>query len=621
MECRKKAIWSLAVVGLVVVVIMVATLVPSKAAEKPATKYQGDATRRCDEVHLSSSYDSTPFGYSKIFFEPKRPALFSSEKYEEPVNLPPRSSWDCGCYVVNRSAVCPDRLDNGIPSCVDAAVEAVFINSTELDRLPVDTFRHLPNLQYIEILYTKIELLGNDLFNGTKDLKHLMVYGSQKLRYLDRDVFRGASSLEHVVVRRTNISSLEPDVFTHLKNLKILDLSTNKITSLPEGIFRDNLELEQLELSENPLLISSGVSRSLLRNNAKLRVLYMNNCGLQELPPGLLSYAHNLEWLDLSGNKISSFPAEFIQECPRLSHLLLEFCGLEHFSSDVLLQHGGTLNSVSLRGNHITCSCDLVLLASWDELGHIVSGAYCLSPENGNHEHLRNLLTGRGALECSAATASLRTDLNRVLNASRAIAGEGAGSVTDQEVGFIAANYFLLGMAARTSADVASVASHWARLLEDVLARRHNLELPGTGADTAATREPPAAAATSRTNGFEPVVNFTHVTRSVPENLTKAVDDGIADELNTVFRYVNATEAKRQKSADCYEKQQHFSGSTAASKSLEDVLASPKKLNATEEVVFGLRHELREFLFTLLKSTDRAKRHELFWKRLGTGFR
>ncbi|XP_049944268.1 uncharacterized protein LOC126425327 isoform X3 [Schistocerca serialis cubense] len=539
---------------------------------------------------FSSSYHSSPFGYSKSYFRPSFPMIIflPMPHYHYPSSIPPRRTWGCDCYVQDKTAVCTYKLkDDHIPSCVSSSVTAVFIQSREVDRLSVDAFRHVPRLEYLNITDTKLRSLPRDLFRDTRDLKHLLVQNNPNLRSLDNDVFRDASKLEDVILDRNDISSLDRDVFTHLTNVKRLNLAYNKIRSLPDGIFRDNRELQELGLSGNPLRITADTARDLLRNNAKLRVLLMRDCKLEDLPTGLLRNASNLEWLDLSSNDISEFPSEFIQDCTKLAYLGLAYNKLKVLSSDVLHQRGGSLATLALEGNPWRCDCNLLPLAGWATLRKdaVPGRPKCSSPHDVEDEPLQRWFHSKDAMKCGGATTSLRTDLNRVLSVARAIAKLGPSffanllPVSDEEVGFTATNYFSYAMAARTDADVDSVVWHWARFLEKVLDRRHlrysklvaEKGIDQIGIDrmlllsketekdplkvnidvlmdplTTTTSKPPAARAIERPlrpKGFEPLVNFTYIMNNVPENITKVVDDGIEEELKILFGVINGTNA------------------------------------------------------------------------------
>ncbi|XP_049768778.1 uncharacterized protein LOC126106503 isoform X2 [Schistocerca cancellata] len=575
------------------------------------------------------------------------------QSYHYPSSIPPKTTWGCDCYVQHATAVCMYGLKDGlIPPCVGLSVTAVFIQSEEVDWLSVDAFRYVPHLEYINMTDTMLISLPRDLFHYTRDMKHLLVRRNHYLRSLDRDVFQDASKLEDVILDRNGISSLEQDVFMHLKSVQRLNLAYNKIRSLPMGIFRDNRELQELVLSGNPLHFTSDTAKDLLRNNGKLRVLLMRKCKLEDLATGLLGSSSNLEWLDLSRNRISKFPLEFIQNCTKLSYLGLAYNKFRVFSSDMFYQRGGSLATLDLEGNPWHCDCDLLPLASWASLRKdaVPGQPRCSTPHYVEKESLQHWFHSKDPMKCSGATSLLRADLNRVLSVARAVAEQRPSffanllPVSDEEVNLTATYYFLYAMAAQTSDDVESVVWHWARFLEKVLDRRHlryvekatDIGLDPISSDrtrlllsklgkhgpfnfkvdlsvdplATTTTKPPTARANEqplRAKGFEPFVNFTYVLKNVPHDLTEVVDVTIEEELKIVFGIINRTSASSPRVTAANGIPRNSEGFYMTSASANDMAALPKKLSATEQMVAGLRFELHKMLSVLLQSIDQAK--------------
>ncbi|XP_046981992.1 uncharacterized protein LOC124551103 isoform X2 [Schistocerca americana] len=602
-----------------------------------------------------TSYHSSQFGLSKNFFRPSFPTVISLSipHYHYPSSIPPKTTWGCDCYVQHATAVCMYGLkDDLIPPCVGLSVTAVFIQSEEVDWLSVDAFRYVPHLKYINMTDTMLISLPRNLFHYTRDLKHLLVQRNHDLRSLDRDVFQDASKLEDVILDRNGISSLEQDVFIHLKSVQRLNLAYNKIRSLPIGIFRDNRELQELVLSGNPLHFTSDTAKDLMRNNGKLRVLLMRKCKLEDLATGLLGSLSNLEWLDLSHNRISKFPLEFIQNCTKLSYLGLAYNKFRVFSSDMFYQRGGSLATLNLEGNPWHCDCDLLPLASWASLRKdaVPGQPRCSTPHYLEKESLQHWFHSKDVMKCSGATSSLRADLNRVLSVARAIAEQPLSffanllPVSDEEVSLTATYYFLYAMAAQTSDDVESVVWHWARFLEKVLDRRHlryvematNIGIDPIGLDrnqllvsklvkddpfnfkvdlsmnpfATTTTKPPTARANEqplRPKGFEPFVNFTYVLKNVPHNMTKVVDVTIEEELKIVFGIISRTSASSPRVTAANGIPRNSEGFYMTSESANDMAVLPEKLNATEQMVAGLCFELRKMLSVLLQSIDQAE--------------
>ena len=93
-------------------------------------------------------------------------------------------------------------------------------------------------------------------------------------------------------------------MFDGLSNLRILYLYDNSLSELPDGVFDDLTNLEFLYLNDNSLTeLPDGVFDGL----SNLEYLYLNDNGLSELPDGVFEGLANLKALHLSGNPGAPF--------------------------------------------------------------------------------------------------------------------------------------------------------------------------------------------------------------------------------------------------------------------------------------------------------------------------
>ena len=88
-----------------------------------------------------------------------------------------------------------------------------------------------------------------------------------------------------------------------------LNLSYNSIRLTPDNLEQLSrlAELNQLDLSDNPLTLSPD-----LRNLSKLTMVYLDNCGLSEVPLGTFSLPR-LRALDLSDNLIQHLSTDLLE--------------------------------------------------------------------------------------------------------------------------------------------------------------------------------------------------------------------------------------------------------------------------------------------------------------------
>ena len=101
-----------------------------------------------------------------------------------------------------------------------------------------------------------------------------------------------------------------PESLAKLKNLESLMLRQNLVQSLPEGVPGVGMKsLTLLHVSSNKLKV---LPKSLSKCHS-LEKIYANGNVLEEIPAGIGTELLNLKTLNLSTNKISQLPADFVE--------------------------------------------------------------------------------------------------------------------------------------------------------------------------------------------------------------------------------------------------------------------------------------------------------------------
>lgn len=132
-------------------------------------------------------------------------------------------------------------------------------------------------------------------------------------RVLGSHLFIGKKKLHKLYLNNSNIVSIDNDTFNGLHSLNVLHLENNYLTELAGGEFSQTKHLKELYLNDNLL---TGVPNSTFESLSSLRTA------------------------QLAGNKVLDIDKKLI--------------------------HNTHLESVSLRGNIFTCSCDNVIpLQNW----------------------------------------------------------------------------------------------------------------------------------------------------------------------------------------------------------------------------------------------------------------
>jgi Leucine-rich repeat (LRR) protein len=100
-----------------------------------------------------------------------------------------------------------------------------------------------------------------------------------------------------------------PEAIFRMSDLKSLNLLDCHITLTPQSALNlaEMAGLEFIDLRNNPLGLAPDISQM-----TDLATLQLDNCGLTELPAGLLQLK-SLEIVDLSGNAISQIPADLLE--------------------------------------------------------------------------------------------------------------------------------------------------------------------------------------------------------------------------------------------------------------------------------------------------------------------
>lgn len=121
-------------------------------------------------------------------------------------------------------------------------------------------------------------------------------------------VLRGFTQLKSLSIFRYALGKLPPSIFD-IASLTTLSLPECRISLTPNsaGALSAMTQLEYLDLSDNPLGLPIDVSQM-----TSLHSLYLQETGLTELPPGVLSLRH-LATLDVSDNEIVEVPADILE--------------------------------------------------------------------------------------------------------------------------------------------------------------------------------------------------------------------------------------------------------------------------------------------------------------------
>jgi hypothetical protein len=118
-----------------------------------------------------------------------------------------------------------------------------------------------------------------------------------------------------------NISRIHPYSFSVLKNVRDLRLSSNRIGSLPDGLFESIHNLDFLDLSWNQL---TSLSAAPFRRGQRVKELRVHNNSIEQIEESLFDRITMLTNVDLSTNKLASLPASISQQSLLTTIILME---------------------------------------------------------------------------------------------------------------------------------------------------------------------------------------------------------------------------------------------------------------------------------------------------------
>nr|CAI5868749.1 unnamed protein product [Callosobruchus analis] len=189
-------------------------------------------------------------------------------------------------------------------------------------------------VNHLDLSFNNIQLLDHNKHNLSSQDLHVLELDYNQISKIDVAFFSRVSNLEVLDLSHNAIEALDPETFQNCKMLQQLDLSFNKMKHLPQDIFKHLVSIRALDLSYN-LLGSFLESTSLVTNlslSSHITELQLNGMNITSFPNDFFhrfeqlrylsltdNYLHlvpdlprALEYLDLSGNKLASISARYL---------------------------------------------------------------------------------------------------------------------------------------------------------------------------------------------------------------------------------------------------------------------------------------------------------------------
>ncbi|CAG9767244.1 unnamed protein product [Ceutorhynchus assimilis] len=216
------------------------------------------------------------------------------------------------------------------------------INKTTVD-IENNFFKTATNLKTIIMINSQITKLNFDRF---PDIIEYLTLASNEIE----NVEQGNNSLENLIsldLSENKLPNITKNYFVKIRNLKYLNLSKNEINSIDFDSFKNNQVLEELDLSQNPL-------DNLDFYLPDLKKLDLNGCNLTILSSKIFPKSYNLNYLDMSNNRIYHLETETFSKMPNLTSINLSYNFLQSLTfSDRLFENNKNLKTVNLSYNKL----------------------------------------------------------------------------------------------------------------------------------------------------------------------------------------------------------------------------------------------------------------------------
>ena len=299
-------------------------------------------------------------------------------------------------------------------------LEYLTVENNSLSQIHPDAFRHLWNLQELNLAGNKITggILHDNMFRSQQNLRILDISRNYIGPVLQFDIFRYLTSLTYLSLAYNNIISVsgiaehQPEFVLHsltelnwynnymedipsqiwsfIPNLILLDISRNSFISIPTNAFEGLTQLRSLFITRNDRLcqIQDGAFSSL----QKLETLHLNNCHyLRQINEHAFDGCGNLKYVDFSNNNLLLLQ-ETLLPLDKLQTLLLEHNNLTCNCSLNWILYSSKMKSL-LSGQSITC-IDPRNARICDALDHTTFLGCKLHQHQSEHTHEKSLLIG-----------------------------------------------------------------------------------------------------------------------------------------------------------------------------------------------------------------------------------
>jgi insulin-like growth factor-binding protein complex acid labile subunit len=205
-----------------------------------------------------------------------------------------------------------------IPFNTLRSLKKLHLFSNKIKQIKFGNFIHLQNLFELRLDKNEIGSFEANTFIGLEMLSYLDLSANIIKKIGDKSL-HGLINVQRIDLNLNNVNQIEMNAFADLANLIDLNLDTNEISSLKNIQF--NSKLKKLSIKFNRLTNLNEI------NSTSLEYLHVSNNRIQEI--NLISLMPNLEYLDLSQNRLISLRKNSFFNLTKLKYLNLSYNKLD----------------------------------------------------------------------------------------------------------------------------------------------------------------------------------------------------------------------------------------------------------------------------------------------------
>ncbi|CAH2103514.1 unnamed protein product [Euphydryas editha] len=221
-----------------------------------------------------------------------------------------------------------------------------------LQRVNTQIYHLVPHLEELDLGENQFKYLTSDEFISLKKLKILKLDGNQLSVVVD-NMFGRNRELRVLSLARNRLALLAPASLTNLTSLVHLDISHNKIDRFHLQTFAPVVNsLKTINFSGNNLPLNE--ISIVLQVLPQIHEVGLANLSLNEIPVNFFTYNEHLVSLDISWNKMLTFPYKLLTKTKFLQHLDISRNRLYTLNEEDL-QRLEAIASVNLSKNHWRC--------------------------------------------------------------------------------------------------------------------------------------------------------------------------------------------------------------------------------------------------------------------------